>query len=196
MTLPASVHNTTIRNMSKEGHKKATKTPADHPPYSDMIKAAILALKERSGSSRQAIEKYIFANYKVADTGPHLKTALKKMTANGKLLQTKGVGASGSFKLAKEEKKPTAKKQTAAEKKSTVKPKKPTVKKAAAKKSEEKATEVKSAPKKAAKQTPAKKPATKKTTVNKSKSPKKAATKPAVKKTNKKAPVKKASSKK
>ena len=148
MTLPASVHNTTIRNMSKEGHKKATKTPADHPPYSDMIKAAILTLKERSGSSRQAIEKYILANYKVADTGPHLKTALKKMTATGKLLQTKGVGASGSFKLAKEEKKPTAKKQTAAEKKSTVKPKKPTVKKAAAKKSEEKATEVKSAPRK------------------------------------------------
>ena len=39
----------------------APKKPADHPPYLDMIKAAILALKERSGSSRQAIEKYIKA---------------------------------------------------------------------------------------------------------------------------------------
>jgi len=38
--------------------KKPTgpKTPADHPPYMEMIKAAIVALKERNGSSRQAIE--------------------------------------------------------------------------------------------------------------------------------------------
>ena len=32
----------------------APKKPADHPPYLDMIKAAIVALKERNSSSRQA----------------------------------------------------------------------------------------------------------------------------------------------
>ena len=45
----------------------APKKPAEHPPYSEMIKAAILALKERNSSSRQAIEKYIKANYKVGE---------------------------------------------------------------------------------------------------------------------------------
>ena len=77
----------------------APKKPADHPPYIEMIKAAIVALKERNGSSRQAIEKYIKANYKVGEVGPHLKMALKRGAAGGKLLHTKGIGASGSFKV-------------------------------------------------------------------------------------------------
>ena len=58
------------------------KKPADHPPYVEMIKAAITALKERSGSSRQAIEKYIKANYKVGEVGSHLEMALKRGTAS------------------------------------------------------------------------------------------------------------------
>ena len=86
------------------------KTPAEHPKYEEMIKSAILTLKERNGSSRQAIEKYIKANYKVGDTAAqHIKLALKKGAAKGTFLQTKGVGASGSFKLPKEEKKPSKK---------------------------------------------------------------------------------------
>ena len=101
----------------------APKKPAEHPPYLDMIKAAIVALKERNGSSRQAIEKYIKANYKVGEVGPHLKMALKRGAASGKLLHTKGVGASGSFKVAKEEKK----------EKKPAKPKKPAAKKVAKK---------------------------------------------------------------
>ena len=42
----------------KKAEKKPAKKPADHPKYSEMIAAAIGALKERSGSSRQAIVKY------------------------------------------------------------------------------------------------------------------------------------------
>ena len=58
---------------------KAAKKPADHPTFAVMIAAAIAELKERKGSSRQAIEKYVAANYKVGPkyTGP-LKQALKK----------------------------------------------------------------------------------------------------------------------
>ncbi|EDO48287.1 predicted protein, partial [Nematostella vectensis] len=68
--------------------------PAEHPKYSDMVVAAIGALKERNGSSRQAIEKYIKGNYKVGDgVGVHLKLALKRMSDKGKLVHTKGVGA-------------------------------------------------------------------------------------------------------
>ena len=160
----------------------APKKPAEHPPYLEMIKAAIVALKERNGSSRQAIEKYIKANYKVGEVGPHLKTALKRGVAGGKLVHTKGVGASGSFKVPKEEKK--------APKKPAKKPKKPAAKKVAKKP--------------AAKKPAAKKPAAKKKTATKSpsKKPKKsaakkpAAKKPAAKKAAKKAPVKKPAAKK
>ena len=129
----------------------APKKPADHPPYIDMIKVAISALKERSGSSRQAIEKYIKANYKVGEVGSHLKMALKRGAASGKLVHTKGVGASGSFKLPKEEKK-----EKKPKKKPAVKPKKPAAKKAAKK----------PAAKKAAKKPAAKKPAAKKPAAN------------------------------
>ncbi|KAI8971786.1 linker histone H1 and H5 family-domain-containing protein [Mycotypha africana] len=41
------------------------KKGADHPSYENMITAAILNLKERKGSSRPAIKKYILANYKM-----------------------------------------------------------------------------------------------------------------------------------
>merc|ERR1711934_1060062 len=71
---------------------------------------------ERSGSSRQAIEKYIIANYNGVDKGSHfLKKALKTGVEKGNLVQTKGTGASGSFKIKKAEK-PAAKPKVAAKK--------------------------------------------------------------------------------
>ncbi|XP_068693897.1 histone H1-delta-like [Montipora foliosa] len=159
------------------------KKPADHPPYLDMIKAAISALKERGGSSRQAIEKYIKSNYKVGEVGSHLKMALKRGAASGKLVHTKGVGASGSFKLPKVEKKEKKPKKPAA-KKPVAKAKKPAAKKPVAKKA-------KKSPKKPA----AKKPAGKKAAAKKPAAKKAAAKKPAAKKAAKK-PVKKPAAKK
>ena len=162
--------------------KPAPKKPAEHPKYIDMIKAAITALKERTGSSRQAIVKYIKANYKVVDNcDVHVKLALKRGVTAGVLSQPKGTGASGSFKVVKKEepkkkpaKKPAAKKPAA---------KKPTAKKPAAKKStpkkkaaaKKKPSSAKKAVKKPAAKKPAKKPAKKA-----------AAKKPAAKKTPKK----------
>merc|ERR1712243_201255 len=81
-----------------------------------MIKEALGALKERSGSSRQAILKYIVKHFKVGTdektVNNHLKLALRAGVKNGSLKQSKGSGASGSFKLgeAKKAKKPKAKK--------------------------------------------------------------------------------------
>uniref|UniRef100_A0A8W8I3H6 H15 domain-containing protein n=1 Tax=Magallana gigas TaxID=29159 RepID=A0A8W8I3H6_MAGGI len=94
--------------------KKAAKPkkPASHPKYSDMIKAALTALKEKGGSSRQAILKYIIANNKVdaEAASRHLRMALKAGVKNGTLKQSKGTGASGSFKLGESAvKKPKAK---------------------------------------------------------------------------------------
>ena len=85
--------------------KRAPAKPAAHPPFKDMIKAAIANLKERNGSSRQKITKYILSNYKglgdEAAAKRHIKMALKTGVSSGALLHTKGVGASGSFKLSK-----------------------------------------------------------------------------------------------
>ena len=174
----------------------APKKPADHPPYLEMIKAAIAALKERSGSSRQAIEKYIKANYKVGEVGSHLKTALKRGVASGKFVHTKGVGASGSFKLVKVEPEKKPKKKPAA-KKPAAKPKKPAAKKAA-KKTKKPAAKKAAAKKPAAKKAATKKPAAKKPAAKKPKKPaaKKAAKKPAAKKPAKKTAAKKAPAKK
>merc|ERR1712207_106560 len=105
-----------------------------------MIAAAITSMKERKGSSRQAIEKYVCANYKVGPkfAGP-LKQALRKGVEAGTLVQTKGVGASGSFRVAKPEpaKKPAAKKPAA--KKAPTKAQKPAKK--TTKKSSQKASQ-------------------------------------------------------
>lgn len=170
--------------MSAEKAKKNPPKPVEHPKYIDMITAAIAALKERNGSSRQAIVKYISANYKVGDNpGPHIKQALKRGVNAGKLIQSKGTGASGSFKNAKQAAEPKKPKKVA-KPKPAKKPAKP--KKSAAKSPKKKAT-----PKKAG----AKKPATKKSP----KKPKKpAAKKPSKKPTTKpaKKPAKKAGAKK
>ncbi|CAH8431183.1 unnamed protein product [Schistosoma turkestanicum] len=105
MTVSAAVSGSTLVTAPLSGgvrkSTKSKKTPSVHPPYGDMINKALKELKERGGSSRQAITKYIKANYKVDDRAEsHLRRALVTGVKSGKLVHTKGVGASGSFKLA------------------------------------------------------------------------------------------------
>merc|ERR1712087_673611 len=129
------------------------KAPAAHPKYSVMIAAAIAALKDRTGSSRQAILKYICANYKVdaAKAGQHLRMALKAGIKKGTLKMAKESGkGAGCFKLVKVEK-PKKVKAVKPKKPAAKKAKKPAAKKPAAAK-----------PKAAAKKPAAKKPAAKK----------------------------------
>ena len=159
--------------------KAVAKKPSEHPKYSEMIAAAIGALKERNGSSRQAISKYIKTHYKVGDnTDVHVRMALKRGVASGKLSQVKGTGASGSFKLKKKEA-PVKTKPAA---------KKPSTPKKAASKSKVKKVAKKSPAKPKKTATPKKKSAAKpKKSTPKKKSPaKKVAKKSAVKKVAKK----------
>jgi hypothetical protein len=165
---------------------KPNKAPT-HPKYIEMIKKSIASLKERGGSSRQAILKQILKDFNVGTdekaVNGRLKLALKAGVTKGILKQSKGSGASGSFRLGEAEKtkKPKAKKTSAAK----PKPKKPKAKKPAG----EKAKKAKSPKKKAAakpKKSPAKKaPKPKKSPVKKAakkaKSPKKPAKKAAKK---------------
>ena len=74
-----------------------------------MIKAAIASLKERTGSSVQAITKYVEANYKLPDNFKKvLSNQLKKLAAEGKLVKVKASYKLGDA-LKKAPKKPKAK---------------------------------------------------------------------------------------
>merc|ERR1711981_1119500 len=126
---------------------------------------AAKALKDRKGSSLAAIKKYIAANYKV-DTvklAPFIKKALKSMVEKKVLVQTKGKGASGSFKLS-EAAKAAPKPKKAAKKPAAKKPAatNPAAKKPAAEKKPKAAKKPAKSPAKKAKAAPKKKAAAKK----------------------------------
>ena len=123
--------------------KKPAK-PSTHPKFTEMITAAITSLKEKKGSSSQAIKKYILATYKIEEktVATFCKKNLKRMVDTGALKQVKG-----SYKLAEKPKAAKPKKKVAA--------KKPAAKKAA-KSPAKKAKKATKSPKKAAKKPAAK----------------------------------------
>ncbi|XP_062320447.1 histone H1-like [Osmerus eperlanus] len=182
--------------------KAAAKPKKAGPSVGELIVKAVSASKERSGVSLAAVKKALAAGgYDVEKNNSRVKNAVKSLVTKGTLVQTKGTGASGSFKINKEAeakakkpvkkvaapkvKKSVAKKPVAAKKPKKVVAKKP----AAAKKSPKKVKKPAAAKK-------AKKPATPKKTV--AKTPKKAAkaakpkaAKPKAAKAKKAAPKKK-----
>merc|ERR1711956_128208 len=143
---------------------KVKKAPAAHPKYSVMIAAAITTLKDRTGSSRQAILKHVVANNKVdaAKAAVQVRLALKRGVVKGalKMARASGKGA-GSFKLVKVVKPKKVKKAKKPAAKKAKKPKK-AAKKPAAKKAAKKPAAKKPAAKKPAAKKAAKKPAAKK----------------------------------
>ena len=102
-------------------------------PYEKMIKAAIVALKDRTGSSTPAIAKYMKANYDLPDNfGKTLSRLLKKFVEDGKLVKVKASYKLGSLKAEPKKKKAAPKKKKVVKK--GVKPKKAPKKKVAPKK--------------------------------------------------------------
>merc|ERR1712001_105650 len=140
LALPVLQHTSTMAEEKAPKVKKAAK-PAAHPPYANMIVAAIKALKDKKGSSRQAILKYVVANNKVADADKaavRVKLALRKLVAAKKVVPAAAAGkkGAGSFKLPAKE--PAAKKPKAKKAKKPKAAKKPAAKKPAAKKAAKK----------------------------------------------------------
>nr|XP_024654432.1 histone H1-like [Maylandia zebra] len=96
------------------------------PSVGELIVKAVAASKERNGVFAAALKKALAARgYDVKKNKARVKTAIKSLVAKGTLVQTKGTGASGSFKMNKvtesKAKKPAAakaKKPAAAAKKS------------------------------------------------------------------------------
>ncbi|CAO2595496.1 Histone H1.3 [Lemmus lemmus] len=157
---PAPVEKTPVKKKAKKTGAAAGKRKASGPPVSELITKAVAASKERSGVSLAALKKALAAaGYDVEKNNSRIKLGLKSLVSKGTLVQTKGTGASGSFKA-----KPKAKKTGAA------KAKKP----AGAAKKPKKATGA-ATPKKTAKKTPkkAKKPAAAAGAKKVAKSPKK-----------------------
>ncbi|KAL3198736.1 hypothetical protein MRX96_044301 [Rhipicephalus microplus] len=181
---PAVAATPKAKGRKSAGGPKKAKKPANHPKYTEMVKKSVEALKERGGSSRQAIHKYIMSHFDVGKdskvVNTHLKLALKRAVQTGLLKHSKGTGAAGSFRLA-EKRGPKKAAGGAAKPKKAAKPK--TAKSPAKKAAKPKAAKPKKAA--AAKPKVAKKP----------KSPKKAKS-PKKPKVAKKATPKKAAAKK
>uniref|UniRef100_A0A0R3RI79 H15 domain-containing protein n=1 Tax=Elaeophora elaphi TaxID=1147741 RepID=A0A0R3RI79_9BILA len=102
--------------------KSQAKSQHNHPPYGNMIKAALLATQDKKGSSRAAILKYIMQNFAVGENptmvNAHLRMGLKRGVASGTLKQMKGTGASGSFRLVDAKSEPSKKAKKPATEKS------------------------------------------------------------------------------
>uniref|UniRef100_A0A667XIW2 Si:ch211-103n10.5 n=1 Tax=Myripristis murdjan TaxID=586833 RepID=A0A667XIW2_9TELE len=74
------------------------------PTVSDLILKAVSASKERGGMSLAALKKTLQAGgYDVVKNKARILIAIRRLVANKALVQTKGSGASGSFKVNKNE---------------------------------------------------------------------------------------------
>jgi len=95
--------------MKVKAKAKSSSIKSGNPPYVKMVTEAITELKERKGSSRQAILNYVCTKYKVdAAVGkPRLNRTLKKMIEKGEIVAGAKPGSSGAgcFKLSPETKK-------------------------------------------------------------------------------------------
>ncbi|NXU50107.1 H110 protein, partial [Turnix velox] len=124
-TAPVSAKATAAKMPKKAAGGSKARKPAG-PSVTELITKAVSASKERKGLSLAALKKALAAGgYDVEKSNSRIKLGLKSLVTKGTLVQTKGTGASGSFRLSKkpgEIKKP--KKQAAA-----AKPKKPAAKK-------------------------------------------------------------------
>ncbi|XP_054347327.2 histone H1.1 [Pongo pygmaeus] len=80
----------------------ASKKKPAGPSVSELIVQAASSSKERSGVSLAALKKALaVAGYDVEKNNSRIKLGIKSLVSKGTLVQTKGTGASGSFKLNK-----------------------------------------------------------------------------------------------
>uniref|UniRef100_A0A2P2LX17 Histone n=1 Tax=Rhizophora mucronata TaxID=61149 RepID=A0A2P2LX17_RHIMU len=93
LAVAAATEATVVNNVAQAANATpaVTQPSASHPPYAEMIYAAIGALKERDGSSKRAIAKYIEKAYTgLPSTHSALLTYnLKRLKNNGLLVMVK-----------------------------------------------------------------------------------------------------------
>ncbi|XP_048067358.1 histone H1.3-like [Megalobrama amblycephala] len=104
--------------------RRRSKAKKSGPSVSDLILKVLSSSEERGGVSLVALKKALSASgYDVVRNNSRIKLAVKRLVASGRLIQTKGTGASGSFKIGskaatkpKKAKRKTAKKPAGAKK--------------------------------------------------------------------------------
>ncbi|XP_041038230.1 histone H1-like [Carcharodon carcharias] len=188
-TAPPAAPAAQVKTPKKKKKKAAPRSGAAGPKLGEQILKVVADCSDRKGMSLPAIKKALRGKgLDVDKLGSQIKQSIKRNVKNGFLVQVKGTGVSGSFKVPKNTApgKVGKKAKAAAGKKSPVKKaaaKKVTAKKAAAKKTPVKKASAKKSPvkKAAAKKSPAKKAAAKKT-AKKAATPKKPVKKAAPKK--------------
>jgi hypothetical protein len=80
----------TVRRRQQTNKMPPKAAPA-HPKYEDMVKAAILCLKDRNGSSFHAIAEHLGSNFQLPFKFKEiLKTQLENLVKSGKLLKVNG----------------------------------------------------------------------------------------------------------
>ncbi|XP_045656397.1 histone H1t [Ursus americanus] len=110
-TAPAAPADTVLASMESTPAKKRGKKPVGLPgaswkapnlSVSKLITEALSVSQERTGMSLAALKKALAAaGYDVEKNNSRIKLGLKSLVSKGTLVQTKGTGASGSFKLNK-----------------------------------------------------------------------------------------------
>ncbi|XP_072497128.1 histone H1.5-like [Notamacropus eugenii] len=123
-TVPAPVPADKAPTKARRGGRPK----AAGPSVSELITNAVAASTERNGVSLAALKKILAASgYDVEKNNSRIKLGLKSLVSKGTLVQTKGTGASGSFRFNK--KGSPGETKNKAKKSLSVKAKKPAAKK-------------------------------------------------------------------
>jgi len=137
--------------LKKTNSKGQVVKSKSHPTYFSMIKKCLKEHKERKGTSRQAIEKYILTNYGLVSK-PALRRALKKGLEDGKLVsKSQGRYNLGASEKKREDKKKAKRKSKAKKDKKNDKKEKKKAKKSDKKEKKDKKSDKEKTSKKSAK---------------------------------------------
>ncbi|NWU41095.1 H101 protein, partial [Hylia prasina] len=99
--VPAPGAKAAAKKPKKAASGSKARKPAG-PSVTELITKAVSASKERKGLSLAALKKALAAGgYDVEKNNSRIKLGLKSLVSKGTLVQTKGTGASGSFRLNK-----------------------------------------------------------------------------------------------
>uniref|UniRef100_A0A8B9J886 Si:ch211-103n10.5 n=1 Tax=Astyanax mexicanus TaxID=7994 RepID=A0A8B9J886_ASTMX len=85
---------------AKSPKRRSTKAKKTGPTVSDLVLKVVSESKERKGISLATLKKGLSSSgYDVIKNSFRVRLAVRRLLTSGRLTQTKGTGASGSFKI-------------------------------------------------------------------------------------------------
>ncbi|XP_022625942.1 histone H1-like [Seriola dumerili] len=87
---------------AKAAKRRAPRPKKDGPTLGELVVKAVAASRERSGVSSAALKKSLTAiGYDVDKNKARVRTVIRGLVAKGTLVQIRGTGACGSYKINK-----------------------------------------------------------------------------------------------